>query len=365
MKVKFLDLSKQNKVFKSDFLKEVSDIVDSGAYVSGKRVEKFEQAFAEYCDSKYCVATSSGTSALHAALSCFDLEGDVVTPPNSFIATSEAVSYCDKLKHKFVDVDKSGCMDPKKTEKLIGEKETKLILPVSLYGNPCDLIEYSRLCQQHKKFLIHDAAQAHGAEVMNTPISWFSIATCFSFYPGKNLGTAGEGGAVVTNSRQAYEYMKAFVNHGQIEKYKHEIVGNNYRMSEIEAAALNIKLNYIDEWTDQRIEAAERYINNFSGHKKIGLIKTNPQNKCVYHLFPVFVSNRDKIIKKLNDKGVQTGIHYPIPIHMQGAYQSLGHKKGDFPESERQARREISLPIYPGITNQQIDYVSESLIDSL
>jgi dTDP-4-amino-4,6-dideoxygalactose transaminase len=365
MNVKFLDLPKQNKLFKKEFMEEVSSIVDSGSYAAGDRVKKFEEDFSEYCDVKYCVATSSGTAALHAALACFKVEGDVVTPPNSFIATSEAVSYMPKLRHKFIDVDKTGGMDAAKAETAIEDGKTKIVMPVSLYGNPCNLVEYARLCQLSGKFLVHDAAQAHGAEILDTPISWFSLITCFSFYPGKNLGTCGEGGAAVTNSKVAFEYMKAFINHGQSEKYKHEIVGNNYRMSEIEAAALNIKLKYINEWTDKRIRAAKRYTKNLSGHKKIQLLKINPDNKCVYHLFPVFISHRDKVAKKMLDKGVQTGIHYPIPIHLQKAYKNLNHKKGDFPESERQARREISLPIYPEITNNQIDYVSECLINSL
>ena len=268
MNVKFLNLQKQNKRIKKQLMSEISDIIDSCAFVSGKRVEQFEQQFAEYCDAKYCVATSSGTSALHAALYCYKYSGEVLTTPNSFIATSEAISYCPNFKHKFVDVNSTCNMSFDNAVKAAGSK-TRIILPTSLYGNPCDLLGLKVVANQTNSILINDAAQAHGALFNKKPITNYATMTCFSFYPGKNLGTCGEGGAVVTNSKRLYEIMKCFINHGQSKKYVHDIVGCNHRMSEIEAAALNIKLPFLDEWTEKRIEAAHRYRLNLSENPKI------------------------------------------------------------------------------------------------
>ena len=185
--------------------------------------------------------------------------------------------------------------------------------------------------------------------------------TCFSFYPGKNLGTCGEGGAVVTNSKRLYEIMKCFINHGQSKKYVHDIVGCNHRMSEIEAAALNIKLPFLDEWTEKRIEAAHRYRLNLSENPKIKMMEVKEGNKCVYHIFPIFIRNRNRIQQELLSHGVQTGLHYPKPIHLQKAYKDFKHKRGDFPVAEKQASMELSLPMYPEITKREIDYVCKKL----
>ena len=364
MNVKFLDLSKQNKYIKKKLMSEFSDIIDNTAYVSGKRVEAFEQSFAEYCDAKYCVATSSGTSALHAALSCYKRKGEVLTTPNSFIATSEAVSYCPDLKHKFVDVNWTGNMDFEQAVKKTNSK-TRFILPTSLYGNPCDLLSLKVLAGHVNAVLINDAAQAHGAALNGKKIASQVMLTCFSFYPGKNLGTCGEGGAVVTNSKRLYELMKCLINHGQTRKYHHSLVGYNYRMSEIEAATLSIKLPYLEEWTNERIKAAHRYKVNLSGHKKIKMLQVKEESRCVYHIFPIFIKNRNKVQAALLKEGVQSALHYPKPIHLQKAYQSLNHKRGDFPVAEKQASMELSLPMYPGITTEEIDYVCKKLEDIL
>ena len=213
--------------------------------------------------------------------------------------------------------------------------------------------------------LINDAAQAHGAVLNGKKIASQIMLTCFSFYPGKNLGTCGEGGAVVTNSKQLYELMKCLSSHGQTRKYHHSLVGYNYRMSEIEAAALNIKLPYLDEWTDQRIEAAHRYRVNLSENKKVKMLQVKGNNRCVYHIFPIFIKNRNKVQAELLKEGVQSALHYPKPIHLQKAYQYLKHKRGDFPVAEKQASMELSLPMYPGITTKEIDYVCKKLEDIL
>ena len=360
MNVKFLDLQKQNKGIKKELMSEISDIIDSCAFVSGKRVRQFEESFAEYCDVKYCVTTSSGTAALHAALYCYDYKGEVLTTPNSFIATSEAISYCPKFKHKFVDVNATCNMDFEKAVKAANSK-TRVILPTSLYGNPCDLLGLKIIANQTNSILINDAAQAHGAYFNKKPMSHLAALTCFSFYPGKNLGTCGEGGAVVTNSKRLYEIMKCFINHGQSRKYTHEIVGCNHRMSEIEAAALNIKLPLLEEWTEKRIEVAHRYRLNLSENPKIKMMEVKEGNRCVYHIFPVFIKNRNRIQEDLLSHGIQTGLHYPKPIHLQKAYKNLGYGRGDFPVAEKQASTELSLPMYPELTKRQIDYVCKKL----
>ena len=360
MNVKFLDLQKQNKSIKKELMLQISSIIDTCAFVSGKQVEKFEAAFAEYCGVKYCVATSSGTSALHAALNCYQYQGEVLTAPNSFIATSEAISYCPNYKHKFVDVNSTCNINFEDAVKAANPK-TRIILPTSLYGNPCDLRGLKIIAKQTNSVLINDAAQAHGALFDKKKIAEYANMTCFSFYPGKNLGTCGEGGAVVTNSKKLYDLMKCFVNHGQSKKYIHDMVGCNHRMSEIEAAALNIKLPLLDEWTEKRIEAAHRYRVNLAENKKIKMMEVKEGNKCVYHIFPIFIRNRNSVQQALLTEGVQTGLHYPKSIHLQKAYKHLKHKRGDFPTAEKQASTELSLPMYPEITKKEIDYVCKKL----
>tara|TARA_B100000676_G_scaffold63045_1_gene62428 strand:+ start:13576 stop:14667 length:1092 start_codon:yes stop_codon:yes gene_type:complete len=360
MKIHFSNISKQNKKIKRRFLSKVSSIVNSSNFISGENVEKFEQDFAKYCGVKYCVATSSGTTALHTALHLFDSEGEVLTCPNSYIATSEAVSHCRHLKHKFVDVDETCNMNVDQAIKLT-TRNTKIILPTSMYGNPCDLVGLKCLSKSSKSILINDAAQAHGSLFNDKPIASFSDLTCFSFYPGKNLGTCGEGGAVVTNSKKLYDKMKKLINHGQSKKYHHDIVGFNYRMSEIEAVMLNLKLPYLDEWNNKRIFIANKYMEALSENKNVKTLKVERGNKCVYHLFPIFTKDKNKLQKTLNDKGIQTGFHYPKPIHLQRAYKYLNHKKGDFPFSEQQAFSEISLPINAEMTKKEIGYTCKIL----
>ena len=352
MKVKFLDLYKQNQLIKKELMSEIEKIMDTCTFVSGKRVERFEESFADYCGVKYCVATSNGTSALSTALSYMDTEEYVYTSPNSFFATSEAISQHRKLNPKFVDVDNSCNMDVSKVE-----TNKSILLPTSLYGNPCNLIEL----REKASVLINDAAQAHGSKINNIPIAKLADMTCFSFYPGKNLGACGEGGAVVTDSEELYKHMKAFVNHGMLEKYNHKIIGHNHRMTEITAASLNLKLRHIEEWTEKRIEIGNRYESRLKNNKNIKLMKVEEGNRCVYHIFPIFVKNRELIQQQLLEKGVQTGLHYPKPIHLQPAYSHLNHKVGDYEISELQSKEQLSLPIYPELTLSEVDYVCDTL----
>ena len=354
MKVEYLDLKKQNQSIKKELLSDIENIIDNCSFVSGKRVEEFEESYAEYCGTKFCVATNNGTSALSAALSCYDIGGNVLTSPNSFFATSEAISHHPSLNPKFIDVDETCNMNVKEND--ISD-DVSMLLPTSLYGNPCDLENLKK----HNLILINDAAQAHGSKINDIPIGKFSDLTCFSFYPGKNLGACGEGGAVVTDSESLYKHMKSFVNHGMVEKYDHRVIGHNYRMTEMVAASLNIKLRYIEEWTEKRIEIGKKYESILKDNKNIGLMKVNENHRCVYHIFPVFIENRDLIQNELLKSGISTGLHYPYPIHLQPAYSHLNHNEGDFPITEKQSKTQLSLPIYPEMTFEEVEYVCEKL----
>jgi len=356
MKVEYLDLQQQNQSIKKELLSDIENIIDTCSFVSGKRVEKFEESFAEYCGTRFCVATNNGTSALSAALSCYNIGGNVLTSPNSFFATSEAISHHPTLNPKFVDVDDTCNMN---IDKDISE-DVVMLLPTSLYGNPCDLVELKK----NNLLLINDAAQAHGSKINDIPIAKFSDLTCFSFYPGKNLGACGEGGAVVTDSESLYNHMKSFVNHGMVEKYNHRVIGHNYRMTEIVASSLNIKLRYLEEWTEKRIEIAKIYESRFKENKNIKMMNVKDNHRCVYHIFPIFIQNRDLIQDKLLSKGIMTGLHYPYPIHLQSAYHHLNHSNGDFPITEQQSSTQLSLPIYPEMTYVEVDYVC-SVINKL
>tara|TARA_R110000824_G_scaffold128568_4_gene289567 strand:- start:70832 stop:71944 length:1113 start_codon:yes stop_codon:yes gene_type:complete len=370
MKVKYLDLQKQNQSIKKELLNDIENIIDDCSFVAGPRVKRFESSFAEYCGSKFCVATNSGTAALTAALSCWPQRlsrsmpsrGEALTSPNSFIATSEAISHHPTLFPKFVDVDETCNMNPKDSE--IANGNAKVLVPTSLYGNPCDLVSLRNLCGT-KTLLINDAAQAHGAKINNIPISQLSDLTCFSFYPGKNLGACGEGGAVATDSEPLYKHMKAFIDHGMVEKYDHTVIGHNYRMTEMVAASLNIKLRYIEEWTEKRIEIAKIYEALLKDNKNIQMMSVNSDSRCVYHIFPIFIKNRESIQAKLNEKDIQTGMHYPRPIHLQSAYAYLSHTKGDFPIAEEQASTQLSLPIYPEMPHEEVEYVCSTINEIL
>jgi len=312
MKVKYLDLQKQNQSIKQELLNDIENIIDNCSFVSGERVKTFEKSFAKYCNVKFCVATNSGTAALTTALSCYNhqgMVGNALTSPNSFFATSEAISHHPALIPKFVDVDETCNMNLDNID--ISDSTTEVVLPTSLYGNPCDLVTLKKLCDNNDLLLINDAAQAHGAKINDIHISQLSDLTCFSFYPGKNLGACGEGGAVVTNSEHFYNHMQAFINHGMVEKYDHRVIGHNYRMTEMVAASLNIKLRYIEEWTEKRIEIAKIYHGLLKDNENIKMMRVGEGVRCVYHIFPIFVNDREHVQPKLHDHGIQTGLHYP------------------------------------------------------
>ncbi len=364
MKVPFVDLKTQYSEIKEEILKEINDVLDNTAYVCGKKVKKFEEDFTRVQEVKYCCALSSGTDALHTALTALGIKyGDeVIVPVNTFIATSESVSLTG-AKPVFVDHDeKTFNLDAHKIENAITSK-TRAIIPVHLYGQPAEMEKIMEIAGKHNLYVIEDCSQAHLSEFKGKKVGNFGIIGTFSFYPGKNLGAYGEAGAVVTNDEELYSKMLRFRQHGSVEKYIHESEGHNYRMEEIQAGVLNVKLKYINKWTEQRRKAAKYYYDRLKLFEpELVITPYCPEYiKHVYHLFIVRVKNRSNLMKYLSEKDIQTALHYPLPLHMQKAYSYLNYKKGDFPIAEKCCDEILSLPMYPDITEEQVDFVCSSI----
>ncbi len=363
--VPLVDLRLQYTRLRQEILQALDQTAESCAFCQGPRVVDFEQAFAAYVGAKHCVAVNSGTSALHLALLCAGVgPGDeVITVPMTFIATSWGVSYLG-ARPIFVDVDPvTYTMDPALVEAKITAR-TKAILPVHLYGQPADLGPLLEIGRKHGIPVIEDAAQAHGAQYRGQPVGALGLCGCFSFYPGKNLGAYGEGGAVVTNDDQIAVRMRALRDHAQEKRYHHNEIGFNYRMDGFQGAILEIKLKHLERWTEGRIFLAERYQKRLAGLPLV-LPRLAPDRRHVWHLFVGLHPQRDKVRAALEARGIQTGLHYPIPLHLQKAYEHLGHRQGDFPVAERIGRDCLTLPLFPEMTIQQHDRVCEALTEVL
>jgi dTDP-4-amino-4,6-dideoxygalactose transaminase len=364
MKVPFVDLKAQYKSIKREIQTELDEVLDNTAYICGKKVKKFEEDFAPIQDVKYCVALSSGTDALHTALRALDIkQGDeVIVPVNTFIATSESVSLCG-AKPVFVDHnEKTFNIDVEKIERAINGK-TRAIIPVHLYGQPAEMESILEIAKKHNLFVIEDCSQAHLSEYKNKRAGGIGDIGTFSFYPGKNLGAYGEAGAVVTNNGDLYDKMLRFRQHGSTEKYVHDSEGHNYRMEEIQAGVLNVKMKYINQWTENRRKAASIYYQKLQSYNPELLITPYCPDyiKHVYHLFVVRAKKRNSLMKYLAEKDIQTALHYPIPLHLQKAYSNFKFNKGDFPIAEKCCEEILSLPIYPEITEKQIGYVCDNI----
>jgi dTDP-4-amino-4,6-dideoxygalactose transaminase len=371
MKVPFLDLKVQYKSIKPEIDKAIQEIIDNTAFILGNSVQKFEQEFAKAHNVKHCFGTGSGTDANHLALWILGVgQGDeVIIPANTFIATAWGATLCG-AKPVFVDCESDSYnIDPEKIERAITPK-TKAIVAVHLYGQPADLNRIREIANRHKIHLVEDAAQAHFAEYYGNRIGGLSEAASFSFYPGKNLGAYGEGGAVTTNRDDLAAKVNMMRNHGQSKRYYHDELGHNYRMEGIQGAVLGVKLQHLDKWTEGRRRAAAKYKELLSDCERIFLPKEMPYAKHVYHLFVVRVNSngknkpqevRDQLQKFLNENGIDTGLHYPVPLHMQKCFSNLGYKYGDFPVTENLAESGISLPMFPELNDDQISFVSEKV----
>jgi dTDP-4-amino-4,6-dideoxygalactose transaminase len=364
MKVPFVDLKSLHSEIRDD-LREVFDrVLDNSTFVLGPEVQRFEQEFATYCGTEHCVALNTGTAAIHLALAALNIgPGDeVITVPHTFIATAEAITAVG-AKPVFIDIDPvSFTMDPALLEAAITPK-TRAIIPVDLYGQVADMDPILEIADRHGIPVVEDACQAHGAEYKGRRAGAFGIAGCFSFYPGKNLGACGEGGAVTTNDGELAERIRLWIDHGSSKRYEHVFPGLNMRMEGIQGGILSVKLKYLDRWNDQRREAAVRY-NSALADTDIEIPTEMDYGRHVYHLYVVQSDNRDALRHQLTAAGIETGLHYPTPLHLQEAYRFLGYKDGDFPVTEKVKARILSLPMYPGIHSEAVERVASELRES-
>ena len=364
MNVPFVDLKTQYLGIKDEILIEINDVLDSTAYICGKKAKKFEEDFAIIHDVKHSVGLSTGTDALHVAMHALGVkQGDeVIVPVNTYIATAEGVSLCYATP-VFVDNDeKTYNIDVNKIETAI-TPNTKAIIPVHLYGQPAEMDAIMDIAKKHNLHVVEDCSQAHLATYKGKKIGGLGIIGTFSFYPGKNLGAYGEGGAVTTNDDKLYDFMYKYRQHGSVEKYIHDIEGHNYRLEEIQAGVLNVKMKYIEKWTENRRKLAKLYTEIFNS---LGISEVitpfhpdyvNP----VYHLYIIRVKDREKLSEHLNKNGVQTGLHYPLPLHIQKAYAHLNYKPEDFPVALKYAKEILSIPMYPEMTEEMVHYVCSTI----
>jgi len=376
MKVPFLDLKQQYLGLKSEIQGEINTILENTAFICGKNVKYFEEAFAAHHNAKYFVGLSSGTDALHLAYWVLNIGisgqihrgflkkklDEIIVPVNTYIATAETISMVG-AKPVFIDHEESSFnIDPKKIEEKITER-TKAIVMVHLYGQPADIDPIKELSKKYQLYLIEDCSQSHNAEYDGKKIGTFSNIATFSFYPGKNLGAYGEAGGVMTNDQELYDKMQMYRNHGGKIKYIHEIEGHNYRMEEIQGAVLKIKLKYLDRWTEQRRNVAKAYTSLLKDESKIILPSEAKNSKHVYHLFEIRVPAvlREKFMLFLKENEIDTALHYPLPLHLQNAYKYLGYKEGDFPIAEKCCKEIVSLPMFPEMTEDQIIFTTNTI----
>jgi len=361
IKIPFMDLSAGLVRIYPEIMNKIRTIMEKSQFIGGEEVDNFEKEFAGYCGAKHAVACSNGTDALILILKALGIgRGDVVvTVPNTFIATAEAITAVG-ARVAFVDVDeKYYTMDPQRLKQYLIERRegnVKAIIPVHLYGQMADMENISEIAREFGVKVIEDAAQAHGAELKCKRPGFFGIAAAFSFFPGKNLGAFGDAGAVVTNDPELAVRIKMLSDHGRTRKYEHEIEGYNCRMDAIQAAILRIKLKHLEEWTDLRIAKADLYDVHLN-RKKILRPSRRKDARHVFHLYVIRLKEREKIRKNLLKRGIASGVHYPIPLHLQPAYRYLGYKEGDFPVSEKMSEEILSLPLWPEIDEKRIKYI--------
>jgi dTDP-4-amino-4,6-dideoxygalactose transaminase len=366
IKVPFLDLKSHHRPMMNEINLAIQEVIESSAFAGGQFVSNFEQDFAAYCDAPYAIGVGSGTDALWLSLlACGIGSGDeVITVPSTFMATAEAITHCG-ARPVFVDVDeRTYTMNPEALNDVL-TAETKAIIPVHLFGQPADMDPILEFGRKHRLYVIEDACQAHGATYKGKRVGTFGDTACFSFYPGKNLGAFGEAGAIVTGNAELSERIKILRDHGQVRKYFHSLVGWNCRMDGIQAAVLQIKLRQLEEANQRRRDRAAQYD---AGLREFGEIIAPTQAsyaRHVYHIYAIRVGNRDETIKCLADQGIATGIHYPVPVHLQEAYHPLGYTPGAFPIAERCAAEFVSLPMYPELTHSQVEQVIEGVKEAV
>jgi dTDP-4-amino-4,6-dideoxygalactose transaminase len=370
MKVPFLDLKAQYRSIREEIRAAIEEVLEQTAFAGGPFVARFERQFAEFCGAKEAIGVGSGTDALWLALLALGIgEGDeVLTVPNTFIATAEAVTYCG-ARPVFADVDeRTYTLDPNRLEEVIRKRlagseprRLKAIIPVHLFGQTADMEPILEIARRYELRVVEDACQAHGAEYKGKKAGTLADAGCFSFYPGKNLGAYGEAGGVVTNDEELAGRIKMLRDHGQAKKYYHNRVGWNARMDGIQGAVLGVKMKYLAAWNEARRRHARTYHEALASTPGLQIPKEAPYGKHIYHVYAIRAPRRDELISSLGEKGISCGIHYPVPIHLQRAYERLGLKSGDFPNAEKQCREFVSLPMFPELETEQILHVAEEV----
>jgi dTDP-4-amino-4,6-dideoxygalactose transaminase len=366
IKVPFLDLWSQHLPLMSEFNQAIQEVIESSAFAGGRFVTAFEDEFAAYGEVPYAIGVGSGTEALWLSLlACGVGAGDeVITVPSTFMATAEAITYCG-ARPVFIDVDeRTYTMNPDALKNALTAK-TKAIIPVHLFGQPADMDPILEFGRNHGLPIIEDACQAHGATYKGKRVGTLGDTACFSFYPGKNLGAFGEAGAIVTGSSKLNEKIRILRDHGQVRKYFHSAVGWNCRMDGIQAAVLRIKLRQLEAGNQRRRNHAAHYGAGLREFDQIITPTEASYARHVYHTYAIRVSNRDETVKRLTDQGIATGIHYPVPVHLQEAYRDLGYAPGAFPVSERCAAEFVSLPMYPELTPSQVELVIEAVKEAV
>ena len=361
MKIPFVTFKPLEAELDKDLRAAFERVYTRSWYIEGVEDETFEKAFAGYCDSKYCVGVGNGLDALFLSLKALGIkEGDeVIVPSNTYIATALAVTYVGATP-VFVEPDiRTFNIDPSRIEEAITDK-TKAIMPVHLYGQPCDMDPIMEIAKKYGLFVVEDCAQAHGASYKGKVIGSFGDVAGFSFYPGKNLGALGDAGATVTNNKELADKVRALGNYGSDYKYHHIYKGNNSRLDELQAAFLAAKLPHLDKMNDERRKIAQKYLEGIK-NEEVVLPHVPDYANPVWHIFAIRCKRRNELEKFLNDAGIGTNKHYPIPMHLQECYKDLGFKEGDFPIAEEISATELSLPMYYGMTDEEIQYVIDKV----
>ena len=360
--VPFVDLQAQYASIRSEIQAAVDNVLTNCNFILGNEVAEFEASFARFANARFAIGVSSGLDALRIALAALDIgPGDeVIVPANTYIATALAVTAVG-AKPVFVDCDAATFnIDPNLIERAVTPR-TRAILPVHLTGQPADMSPILEIAKRKSLHVLEDAAQAHGASYHGRSCGSMGVMACFSFYPGKNLGAAGDGGLVTTNDEKLSERLRRLRNYGEAKKYEHVEKGLNARLDTLQAAILNVKLPHLPGWNRSRASHAAQYRSLLAGCSRVQCQSELPNSTHVYHLFMIQNERRDALKQFLQDRGVQTGIHYPTPIHLQKAYADLGYKKGDFPNAEKTSSRILSLPMYAELGDDDIAYVCDQI----
>lgn len=361
MVINLVDLKAQHDSIKSELDEAIQRVISNSSFIMGEEVKTFEENFAAFCEKKHCIGASNGSTALYAVLKSLGIKGgdEVIMPANTFIATAFAVTLCSG-KPVFVDVNEGDALiNVDLIEKKITSK-TKAIIPVHLYGAVCDMDRIIQIAKKYNLIVLEDCAQAHGARYKGKKVPVYGLG-CFSFFPAKVLGAFGDAGAIVADDDALAEKFRKFVNHGRKDKYLHDIEGFNFRLDALQAAVLNVKLRHLDKWIEERKSLAKVYDEELSSHVKA--LSYSKDVESSYYMYVIAHKKRDALQKSLKEKEIETGIHYPIPLHLQPALSYLGHKKGDFPVAEKLAEEILSIPLFPELNGEQQNIIINAIKD--